>query len=389
MVKWRQHAESGLAGLEDAPRPGGPRRVLTDEVVCQILAATVTPPESLRDSRADPLVEPAAGGLATPGQGHQRQPRLDHRLWRGFCLQPHCTEGFKFSTDPQLDAKVRDVVGLYLKPPQNAIVVRVDEKPRSRPWTGPARSCRCARASPSGTHGYIRHGTTALFAALEVATGTVTDACYPAAGTMSSCAPSRKSPPATRARNCTWSATTTPHKHADVRAWLGRPASLRITLHFVPTSCSWLNLVECFFSVITRQAIRRGSFASVSKPTSAIGAITSHWNDHPRPLTWTKDTDEILDSIQRTKTKTAGPGPCARSAARSSRCGPGAPPGPPPSHRSARSCRWCRCGCCRCPARVVLFIAQVHGHLLGQRPLQHGPGHLAQQPVRAGRSPSR
>jgi hypothetical protein len=94
------------------------------------------------------------------------------------------------------------------------------------------------------------------------------------------------------------------HKHADVCAWLARPENQRITLHFVPTSCSWLNLVACFFSVITRQAIRRGSFASVRELITAIGAFIDHWNEHPRPFSWTKNADEILASIQRAKTKT-------------------------------------------------------------------------------------
>ena len=93
-------------------------------------------------------------------------------------------------------------------------------------------------------------------------------------------------------------------KHPDVRTWLARPENQRITLHFAPTSCSWLNLVECFFPVITRQAIRRGSFTSVRQPTAAIGAFTDGWNDHPRPFAWTKDADEILASINRAKTKT-------------------------------------------------------------------------------------
>jgi hypothetical protein len=93
-------------------------------------------------------------------------------------------------------------------------------------------------------------------------------------------------------------------KHQDIRTWLARPENQRITLHFTPTSCSWLNLVECFFSVITRQAIRRGSFTSVRQLTAAIGAFTDSWNDHPRPFAWTKDADEILASIQRAKTKT-------------------------------------------------------------------------------------
>ena len=227
-------------------------------------------------------------------------------LWRKFCLAPHRTEGFRFSTDPQLEARVRDVVGLYLAPQDNAVVVCVDEKPqiqaleRTRPVV-PMRPGIPGRH----THDYIRHGTTALSAALEVATGTVTDACYPrhrhgeflrflkkVAAAYPSCQLHVV---------CDNYAT---HKHADVRAWLGRRENHRVTLHFVPTSCSWLNLVECFFSIITRRAIRRGNFASVHELTTAIGAFIDHWNEHPSPFSWTKDADEILASIQRAKTKT-------------------------------------------------------------------------------------
>jgi hypothetical protein len=156
VVKWRrQYAESGLTGLEDAPRPGGPRRVLTDEVVCQILAATVTPPESLRGGRADTLVELA--DWLNQARGISVSHDSIVVLWRGFCLQPHRTEGFKFSTDLQLDAKVRDVAGLHLEPPQNAIVVCVDEKPqiqaldRTRPSMRPGISPSGTRTATSGT----------------------------------------------------------------------------------------------------------------------------------------------------------------------------------------------------------------------------------------------
>jgi transposase len=293
VVKWRrQYAERGLAGLEDAPRPGGPRRVLTDEVVCQILAATVTPPpESLR---AAGVTHWSSRRLAD-WLGQARGISVSHDsiavLWHKFCLQPHRTEGFKFSTDPQLEAKVRDVVGLYLVPPQNAVVVCVDEKPQIQALqrTQPVLPMRPG-IPDRHTHDYIRHGTTALFAALEVATGTITDACYPRHRHGEFLRFLKKVTAAYPGEQlhviCDNYAT---HKHADVRAWLARPPNQRVTLHFVPTSCSWLNLVECFFSIITRQAIRRGSFASVSELTSAIGAFIDHWNDHPRPFTWTKD----------------------------------------------------------------------------------------------------
>ena len=227
-------------------------------------------------------------------------------LWRKFCLQPHRTEGFKFSTDPQLEAKVRDVVGLYLAPPENAVVVCVDEKTQIQALdrTRPVLPMRPGIPERQ-THDYIRHGTTTLFAALEAATGTVTDACYPRHRHGEFLRFLKKVAAAYPGQDlhvvCDNYAT---HKHAEVRTWLARPGNQRITLHFVPTSCSWLNLVECFFSVITRQAIRRGTFTSVKELTVAIGTFIDHWNDHPRPFTWTKDADEILRKINRAKTKT-------------------------------------------------------------------------------------
>ena len=155
------------------------------------------------------------------------------------------------------------------------------------------------------THHYARHGVSCLFAALTAATGEITDACYPRhrhqefltflTTTAAAC-------PGT-GLHVVLDHYATP-KHADVRTWLARPDNQRITLPFTPASCSWLNLVECFFSVITRQAIRRGSFTSVKELTAAIGTFIDHWNDHPRPFTWTKDADEILRKINRAKTKT-------------------------------------------------------------------------------------
>jgi len=194
------------------------------------------------------------------------------------------------------------VVGLYLNPPQNAVVVCVDEKSQVQALerTQPILPMRPGIPERQ-THDYARHGTTTLFAALDVATGQVTDACYPKHRHQEFLKFLKKVaaayPDAGLHVVCDNYAT---RKHAEVKAWLAK--NPRITLHFTPTSCSWLNL-ECFFSVITRQAIRRGSFTSVKELISAIGAFIDSWNDHPRPFTWTKDADTILDSINRAKTK--------------------------------------------------------------------------------------
>jgi transposase len=309
VIKWRrQYAEAGLAGLEDAPRPGGPRRVLTGQAISEILSATVTPPPDALQAAG---VTHWSSRRLAEWLRRSRRIEVSHdsitRLWRRFCLQPHRSEGFKFSTDPQLDAKVRDVVGLYLHPPDNAVVLCIDEKSqcqaleRSQPIL-PMRSGIPERQ----THDYARHGVTCLFAALEIATGQVTDACYPRHRHQEFLRFLKKTAaayPGAELHVVLDNYST--HKHADVRKWLAKPENQRITLHFVPASCSWLNLVECFFSIITRQAIRRGSYTSVRQLTDTIGAFIDHWNDHPHPFAWTKDADEILGKIQRAKTKTS------------------------------------------------------------------------------------
>jgi transposase len=308
VIKWRrQYARSGLAGLEDAPRGGGPVTVLTEDAVCEILAATLTPPpESLKK---EGVTHWSARRLA----GWLRRSRrlaVSHdsvaRVWRRYGLQPHRSEGFKFSTDPQLGAKVRDVVGLYLNPPENAVVLCIDEKSQCQALerTQPVLPLRPGIPERQ-THDYARHGVTCLFAALEVATGKITDACYPRHRHEEFLKFLKKTAAAYPRQDLHVVLDNyATHKHEDVRRWLARPENQRITLHFTPTSCSWLNLVECFFSVITRQAIRRGSFTSVRQLTAAIGSFIDSWNDHPQPFAWTKDADEILASIQRAKTKT-------------------------------------------------------------------------------------
>jgi transposase len=309
VVKWRrQYAQEGLAGLEDAPRPGGPKTVLTDKAISEILSATVTPPpEALA---AEGVTHWSSRRLADWLRAH-RKLTVSHdsisRLWRRFCLAPHRSEGFKFSTDPQLEAKITDVVGLYLHPPQNAVVVCVDEKSQCQALerTQPILPMRPGIPERQ-THDYARHGVTCLFAALNTATGQVTDACYPRHRHQEFLKFLKKvasAYPGTDLHLVLDNYST--HKHAEVRKWLARPENQRVTLHYTPTGCSWLNLVECFFSIITRQAIRRGSFTSVRQLTQAIGAFIDHWNDHPRPFTWTKDADEILASINRAKTKTS------------------------------------------------------------------------------------
>jgi transposase len=216
------------------------------------------------------------------------------RIWRKWGLQPWRRETFKFSTDPQLEAKVRDVVGLYLNPPDKAVVLSVDEKSQIQALdrTAPVLPLRPGLPEKA-THDYVRHGTTTLFAALEVATGKVTDACYPRhrhTEFLRFLKQVAKAYPRVELHIVADNYAT--HKHPAVQAWLAK--NPRITMHFTPTSGSWLNMVEIFFAIITRQAIRRGTFTSVKDLTSAIRRFIDGWNDRCQPFAWTKTADEII-----------------------------------------------------------------------------------------------
>jgi transposase len=215
-------------------------------------------------------------------------------VWREWGLQPWRAESFKFSTDPALEAKVRDVTGLYLNPPDKAVVLCVDEKPQTQALERKAPVLPLSPGVPEKrSHDYIRHGTTSLFAALEAATGKVTSACYPQhrhEEFLTFLKQVAKAYPRRKLHLVCDNYGT--HTHPDVQAWLARHP--RITLHFTPTSGSWLNLVEVFFSIITRQAIRRGSFTSVPDLIAAIETFIAGWNDRCHPFTWTKTADEIL-----------------------------------------------------------------------------------------------
>ncbi len=214
--------------------------------------------------------------------------------WKKWGLQPWRSETFKFSTDPQLEAKIRDVVGLYLNPPERAVVLCVDEKSQVQALDRTAPILPLRPGIPEKqTHDYVRHGTTTLFAALEVATGRVVDACYPRHRHEEFLKFLRQVAKAYPRKQlhivCDNYAT---HKHPDVKRWLARHT--RIMLHFTPTSGSWLNMVEIFFSIITRQAIRRGTFTSVKDLIAAIEIFIDGWNERCEPFTWTKTADQIL-----------------------------------------------------------------------------------------------
>jgi transposase len=288
VIKWRDRfAESGIAGLDDEPRSGRPKTV--DDAA--ILAATLEPPaEHLAVTHWSTRL--LAGQL---GVGDATVARA----WRRYGIKPWRRETFKFSTDPELEAKVRDVVGLYLNPPTNAIVLCVDEKSQIQALNRTAPILPVRPGLPEkATHDYKRNGTTTQFAALEVATGKVTDQCYDRHGKAEFGDFLRKVAKAYPRRQLHVVVDNYhTHKHAEIQAWLAK--NPRITLHFTPTSGSWLNLVEVFFGIITRQAIRRGSFDSVPQLVAAIRAFIAGWNDRCHPFTWTKTADEILPHTRK------------------------------------------------------------------------------------------
>jgi transposase len=224
------------------------------------------------------------------------------RIWKAYNLQPHRVDSFKLSTDPDFIAQVQDVVGLYLNPPDKALVLCVDEKSQIQALdrTAPALPTQ-PHLIERRSHDYVRHGTTTLFAALEVATGKVTDACYPRHRNEEFLRFLKQVAKAYPRRKlhivCDNYAT---HKHPAVRAWLGK--NPRITLHFTPTSGSWLNMVEIFFGIITRQAIRRGTFTSVKDLIAAIGIFIDAWNERCEPFVWTKTADDVVKKATKGKT---------------------------------------------------------------------------------------
>src|SRR3954469_20415261 len=294
-IKWRDRfAANGLEGLVDQPRSGRPKTI--DDA--QIIAATLEPPPAslaVTHWSSRLLAKQLGIGDATVA-----------RAWRAYRVQPWRRGTFKFSTDPELEGKVRDVVGLYLDPPEHAIVLCIDEKSQIQALnrTPPILPVRPGLPEKA-THDYKRNGTTTLFAALEVATGTVTDRCYERHGKaefLDFLKHVARAYPRQRLHVVLDNYHT--HKHDDINRWLKR--NPRITLHFTPTSGSWLNLVEVFFGIITRQAIRRGSFANVKALVTAIRAFIDGYNERCRPFIWTKTAEQILPRATRQTTSDAG-----------------------------------------------------------------------------------
>jgi transposase len=295
VTSWRaRYRESGIGGLDDAPRSGRPRRIDHRQVVAATLKA---PPKryGVTHWSSRLLARHLRIGDATVA-----------RAWREYGIQPWRVETFKFSTDPELVAKVTDVVGLYLAPPENAVVLCVDEKSQIQALDRTAPMLPLQPGLPERrTHDYRRHGTTTLFAALEIATGRVTGHCLPRHRHQEFLRFLRqiaRAYPDVELHLVMDNYAA--HKHPAVRAWL--TANPRVKVHFTPTSASWLNLVECWFSIIERQAIHRGSYASVPDLNRRIRAFIDGWNDRAHPFVWTKTAEQILAKANRKKTSDAG-----------------------------------------------------------------------------------
>jgi transposase len=288
--KWRERFRTArLEGLVDEPRPGAPREI-TDAQVEEVITRTLesTPPQATHWST----------------RSMARATKLSHmavaRIWRAFGLEPHRTETFKLSADPFFVEKVRDIVGLYLNPPDHAIVLCVDEKSQVQALdrTRPVLPLRPG-VPERQTHDYIRHGTTSLFAALEVATGKVIGRCQRRPRSQEFLKflqqVDRQLPPAQDIHIVMDNYGT--HKTPKVKRWFARHP--RYHPHFTPTSASWLNQVERFFADITHRRIRRGSFTHVRELEQAIHAYLEHHNRDPRPFAWTATAQAILGKVKR------------------------------------------------------------------------------------------
>jgi transposase len=288
---WRsRYAAAGLAGLADVDRPGRPNRVDQRAIITE----TLRPPP------------PKLGVTHWSSRLLASRLGVDHvtviKAWKAFGVQPWRAETFKFSTDPHLVAKVTDVIGLYLAPPEHAIVLCVDEKSQIQALNRTQKTLPMQPGhAEQRTHDYVRHGTTTLFAAVEIATGQVTGLCKNRHRHQEFLAFLKHLARAYPDRELHLVMDNyAAHKHPNVKAWLA--ANPRIWVHYTPTSASWLNLVEVWFGIIERQAIRRGSFGSVRDLMIKIRAFIDGWNGRKHPFIWTKSPDDILAKINRKKT---------------------------------------------------------------------------------------
>jgi transposase len=289
--RWRErYLERGVDGLRrDASRPGR-KPPLSAEAIARVVQMTLNE-------------KPPAGthwSVRKMAKAVGLSPASVQRIWAAHGLKPHLTKTFKLSNDPQFSEKVQDIVGLYLDPPDKALVLCVDEKSQIQALdrTQPGLPLKKGRAGTL-THDYKRHGTTTLFAALDVATGKVIGRCLKRHRHQEFLrflrAIDRATPKRLDLHLIVDNYAT--HKHPKVKAWLARHP--RFHLHFTPTSASWLNLVERFFGLITEDAIRRGVFRSVADLEAAIETYLEHHNADPKPFIWTAPAAHILEKVAR------------------------------------------------------------------------------------------
>lgn len=294
--KWRRRfIEARLDGLMDEPRPGAPRSIGDDQVEAVVVKTLESTPKGATHWSTRQMAK--AVGLSHDSI---------HRIWKAFGLKPHLADNFQLSKDPLLVEKVRDIVGLYMSPPDNALVLCIDEKSqiqalnRTQPVL-PLRPGQAERRTPD----YERHGTTTLFAALNIATGNVIGECHArhrAVEFRQFLDHVDTNVPAHMDVHVVLDNYAT-HKAPVVKAWLAKRP--RYHLHFTPTHGSWLNQVERWFGLLTQRQIKRGAHTSVHALKAAIAAFLVAHNGDPKPFVWTKSADEILASIARFATRTA------------------------------------------------------------------------------------
>jgi transposase len=297
--KWRaRFVQAGLAGLLDEPRPGAPRRIGDDDVEAVIVATLESAPANATHWSTRSMA--AHSGLSAS---------TVRRIWAAFGLQPHRVETWKLSRDPQFIDKVRDIVGLYLDPPERALVLCLDEKSQIQALDRSAPVLPMLPGTPQrASHDYVRHGTTSLFAALDVASGRVYGQLHRrhrAAEFKRFLAHLDAEVPAQLEVHLILDNYAT-HKTPAIRRWLA--AHPRFVCHFTPTSASWLNLVERWFAELTTKKLRRSAHRSTRALERDIREWVEQWNESPRPFVWTKSADEILTSVAAYSMRISGAG---------------------------------------------------------------------------------
>lgn len=286
--KWRNRfVTAGIDGLHDEPRPGAPRTISDDDVERVIVKTLEQSPKGATHWSTRSMA--AATGMSQTAVS---------KIWRAFGLKPHLVDEFKLSPDPQFIDKVRDVVGLYLNPPEAAVVLCVDEKTQVQALDRTAPVLPMMPGTPERrTHDYRRHGTTNLYAALDVASGQVIagmTARHRAEEFRRFLNQIDNAVPADLDVHIVLDNVST-HKSPTIQRWLVKHP--RFTFHFTPTYASWMNLVERWFAELTTKWLKRGTHRSVRELTASIRTWITDWNDNPRPFVWHKTADQILDNL--------------------------------------------------------------------------------------------